>query len=124
MSYCKCVPKKTINDTICVECWPYCNICAPYVTKTYSNFKRFICENCTDPSISINGHRDVAKRIGLLKSELGNVVCGNLLSNKSIYKKQDVYYSIQSLITVAEETFKNDHKRLKKLEKFKSQWKK
>lgn len=119
MSYCKCIPIKTQYGQMCLECWPYCNICLPHPNPKYPGDTRHICKSCTDPSISILSNTQATKRSGLLLRDLDGVV-GGYRGSKS-YSTHQKYYSIKSIIDIGNTLFKSDPKKLKKLEKFKIQ---
>jgi len=125
-NYCKCTPK-IAYDFFCPKCWPYCVICNPHPNPVYPGDTRYICFNCEDPNVTIKGHRDVTKNIGLLKCELDGKVKGGISKSnlgKRMYYPENKYYSIQSAVDLAETLFANDPKRLKKLERYKTTWKK
>lgn len=97
----------------------YCILCTKDPKSKFKGSK-IVCKSCQDPTITIRGPQDVTKKVGLLQSEMSKIVFG-YSNGPSIHKyyKNDRYYSIKSIISTAEKLFKNDPKRMNKLEKFK-----
>ena len=98
----------------------YCILCNKD-PKSKSKGSKIICESCEDPTITIRGPQEITRKVGLLQSEMSDIVFGysNTYSIQKYSYKYDRYYSIKSIISTAEKLFKNDPKRMKKLEKFK-----
>lgn len=106
----------------------HCVICKPHPKPKYPGDTRHVCSACEDPTITIKGPHEITKKTGLLQGEMDDLVYGysrNLKSQKywASFNKVNRFYSIKSIISVAEKKFKGDTKRLKKLEKFKQVWK-
>jgi hypothetical protein len=105
----------------------HCVICKAHPKPKYPGDTRHICSACEDPTITIKGPHEITKKTGLLQGEMDDLIYGysrNLKSQKywASFNKVNRFYSIKSIISVAEKKFKGDAKRLKKLEKFKQSW--
>lgn len=105
----------------------YCIICKKHPNPKYPGDTRYLCTACEDPTVTIKGPHEITKKTGLLQSEMDDITFGysrSLDTNKyyRMYNKVNRFYSIKSIINTAEKLFKDDPKRMKKLEKFKKSW--
>ena len=105
----------------------YCNICKPHPNPNYPGDTRYVCTACEDPTVTIKGPHEITKETGLLQSEMDNIIYGysrSLDTNKyyRMYSKLNRFYSIKSIISTAEKIFKDDPKRMRKLDRFKKSW--
>ena len=93
-----------------------CLICCPDQPIQQNTNRNRICNECiNDTTKTIMGHRDIAKKIGLLKSELdnGNVIFGYSETgqgepspyNWKKYLNSPKFYSIESAVNYATKIF-------------------